>query len=378
MKSINSNSLKKRITTNIQSQGFFIENGKILPPENLTKDKIRQMHAESVECKRTLSKKGLIQHESELISFIAHGHEVEPENILPQLIEVRPNSKESLLFRYASLHWSIPTSNGYGRRIRYLVFDQQNGKLIGLFGLGDPIFDLAGRDNWIGWDRQTRKNNLQYVMDAYILGAVPPYSSLLCGKLVAMLTTSNEVLESFKKKYQNSQSIIKEKSIDGQLALITTMSALGKSSLYDRIKFKNQKVFESVGYTLGSGEFHFSNGLYKEILNYAQKNCMPTARPVGWGNGFRNRREVIEKCLNNLGLSQKLLYHKIPREIYVAPLASNTQDFLKGEQTELIRFDRSQKDLFDFFRERWLIPRSQRNEGYKNWDPKEWILWNSD
>lgn len=376
MNSTNSKKLKKQITKNIQSQGFFIEDGKILPPQNLTKDKIRKMHAESVNCKRDLSKKGLVNYESELISFIAHGHEVEPENIRPQLIEVQPNSKESLLFRYASLHWSIPTSNGYGRRIRYLVFDQQNDKLIGLFGLGDPVFDLAARDRWIGWDRTTRKNNLQYVMDAYILGAVPPYSFLLGGKLIAMLTTSNEVLASFKRKYQNSQSIIKEKPIDGRLALITTMSALGRSSLYDRIKFKNQKVFENVGYTLGSGEFHFSNGLYKEIFDYAHKNCTPTARPDGWGNGFRNRREVIEKCLNNLGLSQKLLYHKIQREIFVAPLASNTQDFLKGEQSDLIRFDRSQKDLFEFFRERWLIPRSQRNNEYKDWDPKDWILWN--
>jgi hypothetical protein len=376
MNSVKVNYLKNRIAENIQSQGFFIENDTILPPHNLSKDEIRELHTESVEYNRSLSKKALMRHEPELVSFIAYGHEVEPENIRPRLIEVQPNSKESLLFRYASLHWSIPVSNGYGRRIRYLVFDQQNGKLIGLFGLGDPVFDLAARDNWIGWDRQTRKNNLQYVMDAYILGAVPPYSSLLCGKLIAMLTTSNEVLDSFKRKYQNSQSIIKEKKIDGRLALITTMSALGRSSIYDRIKFNNQKVLKSVGYTLGYGEFHFSNGLYKEIFEYAQKNCTPTARPQNWGNGFRNRREVIRKCLNNIGLSQKLLYHKIQREIFVAPLASNTQEFLRDEQADLIYFDRSQNNLFDFFKERWLIPRSQRNTEYKYWNPKEWILWN--
>jgi hypothetical protein len=366
---------KNRITQSIQSQGFFIENGNILPPNNPTKDDIRKMHSESVEYKRTLAKKVLERHEPELLSFIAYGHEVEPQNICPKLVEVQPNSKEALLFRYASLHWSIPVSNGYGRRIRYLVFDQQNDKLIGLFGLGDPVFDLAARDNWVGWDRQTRKNNLQYVMDAYILGAVPPYSSLLCGKLIAMLTTSNEVLQSFKMKYQNSHSIIKDKHIDGRLALITTMSALGKSSIYDRIKFQKQKVFKNVGYTLGFGEFHFTNGLYQEIFDYARENCTPTARPEEWGNGFRNRREVIRKCLNNLGLSQKLLYHKIQREIFVAPLASNTQEFLQDEQADLCYFDRSQNDLFNFFRQRWLIPRSERNSEYKGWDPKEWILW---
>jgi hypothetical protein len=68
-------------------------------------------------------------------------------------------------------------------------------------------------------------------MDAFVLGAVPPYSSLLGGKLVAMLAASNEVRSAFKKKYSNQRSLIRRKKLDGRLALLITTSALGRSSL---------------------------------------------------------------------------------------------------------------------------------------------------
>jgi hypothetical protein len=103
---------------------------------------------------------------------------------------VKPKSDDELLFRYACAHWSIPVSSGYGRRLRFLVKDESNGKLIGLFGLGDPVYSMRARDEWIKWDSSAKKERLYNVMDAYVLGAVPPYASLLCGKLVAMLVLS--------------------------------------------------------------------------------------------------------------------------------------------------------------------------------------------
>jgi hypothetical protein len=37
-------------------------------------------------------------------------------------------------------------------------------------------------------------------MDAFVLGAVPPYSMLLGSKLVALLATTEEVARAFKRK----------------------------------------------------------------------------------------------------------------------------------------------------------------------------------
>src|SRR5439155_1645113 len=216
--------------------------------------------------------------------------------------------EDELLFRYARLHWSIPVSAGYGRRLRFIVYDESNGKLIGIFGLADPVFSLGPRDLWVGWDLDSRKARLQCVMDLFVLGAVPPYSYLLCGKLVAMLATSREVQRAFRRRYGGQQSLISRKALDSRLALLTTTSALGRSSLYNRLRYEGQPVFRSVGFTQGSGQFHFSNGFYEDLRHLALENCEATAKHSRWGDGFRNRREVLRKALPILGLSPDLMY----------------------------------------------------------------------
>jgi Domain of unknown function (DUF4338) len=154
--------------------------------------------------------------------------------------------------------------------------DQNNEKLIGVIGLGDPVFNLAVRDRWIRWDREAHRTHLQNVMEAFVLGAVPPYSYLLCGKLVAMLAASHEVQDAFHRKYRFRRSIIRRHVADSRLALITTMSALGRSSIYNRLRLSERVLFKSIGYSEGSGEFHFSNGLYGDIFEYADRTLAHT------------------------------------------------------------------------------------------------------
>jgi hypothetical protein len=274
----NAQDLRKRIIRSLKDQGFRIINNHVRLPNGLDKDSIRLLHQTAVDHRKERSKLGLVRHEARLLGNIASGSEVVPEKVRPRLVLVKSDSEEELLFRYATLHWSIPVSSGYGRRIRFLVVDEQNGKLIGLFGLGDPVFSLAARDDWIGWDFKTRRGKLGNVMDAFVLGAVPPYSFLLCGKLIAMLVASNEVRDEFKRKYGGSLSLIRRKHADGRLALITTSSALGRSSIYNRVKCQDRLIYQPVGFTRGSGEFHFSNGLYGLVQQYALEHCEPTAK----------------------------------------------------------------------------------------------------
>ena len=220
--------LRTKIMCSLRAQGFRIRKGAVLPPEDLSKEKIRHLHATAVAHRIEQARDGLFRMEKDLLRHIASGHEVVPWRISPRLVEVLPDSEEELLFRYASLHWSIPVSSGYGRRLRFLVVDDYNGKLIGLIGLGDPVFSLGPRDRWVGWTPSDRKKRLGNVMDAFVLGAVPPYSFLLCGKLVAMLAASDTVRRAFKRKYGGTRSVIQRKVHDGRLALITTTSALGR------------------------------------------------------------------------------------------------------------------------------------------------------
>ncbi|HHV96837.1 MAG TPA: DUF4338 domain-containing protein [Clostridiaceae bacterium] len=367
--------LKKLIIASLEEQGFIVSNDRIELPSDIEKSKIRELHEIAVNHKRDSASINLKKKENELIRYFAKGSEINPEKVKPCLVTVTSNSIEGLLFRYASLHWSIPVSSGYGRRLRFLVMDSYHGKLIGLIGLGDPVYSLKARDTWIGWDEDQKRQRLSYVMDAFVLGAVPPYSYLLCGKLVAMLAASNEVREAFRAKYGSRQSLIQKKLHDGRLAMITTTSALGRSSIYNRLKYKDRLLYHKVGFTKGYGEFHFSSGLYKEIYEFVNRTCKPTSKHHLWGSGFRNRREIVGKCLKALGLSNDWLNHGVKREIYVVPLAENTRNFLQGYDKILVEFDQSVDDLFTFFRERWMLPRAARDKRYLDFDPESYMLW---
>src|SRR5262249_20109968 len=161
-------------------------------------------------------------------------------------------------------------------------------------------------DTWVGWNIDIRKKRLRNIMEAFILGAVPPYSMLLGGKLVAMLCSSDEVRRAFQRKYGQGESLINNTSADGRLAMIATTSALGRSSIYNRLRYEDRLLMLSVGYTSGWGEFQFSNGVYSQLRDYAEKYCQKTAKHELWGTGFRNRREVIRRVLIHVGLSGNL------------------------------------------------------------------------
>ena len=367
--------LKRLLLRSLKEQGFRVDGSRLLPPADLSKDSLRQLHQTAVAHKVERSRSGLFKYQDELQQRIASGSDVVPEKIRPILVEVQGDSKEELLFRYATLHWSIPVSSGYGRRLRFLVIDEHNEKLIGVLGLGDPIFNLGMRDLWIGWTNEDRRERLHQVMDAFVLGAVPPYSSLLFGKLVALLAASNQVREAFHRKYAGRSSVIRGRPLSSQLVAITTTSAMGRSSIYNRLKFRDRTVFQSVGFTQGSGEFHFANGLYAALSDFADRHCDATAKHSLWGTGFRNRREIVKKSLPKLGLSSEWLYHGVEREIFMIPLAENTRQILRGEESQPVWHDQSADDLYEWFRERWLVRRVQWDQRYLGFDADSYRIW---
>jgi hypothetical protein len=141
------------------------------------------------------------------------------------------------------------------------------------------------------------------------------------------------------------------------------------------VKFKKRLVYESVGFTGGWGEFHFSNGVYEDIFEFARKRCVPTAKQEKWGSGFRNRRELVRKALAKLGYTQDLLNHGIQREVFVAPLASDARAFLRGEHPRPRYRRLTFAQATEFWRTRWLLPRAERDASFRDFDSKEWRLW---
>lgn len=372
------NRLKRSFLKHLRQIGYRKEGAKWIPPLLADKESIRELARPAVERRIQRASSALRPKEAALLEWIADGRDVSPKRIAPRLLRIRPDTEEELVFRYASHHWSIPVSSGYGRRLRFLAMDEYTGKLIGIIGLGDPVYNLPPRDNWIGWNGDAKKNHLRSCLDAFVLGAIPPYSHLLCGKFVAMLTVSTQVRRYYNQRYLHQKSLISGNTMPTPLALVTTLSALGKSSVYDRVKLSdNQTLLLRLGTTAGTGDFHLDNLLYSSILSFVRQYLPDGCKNEKWGDGFRNRREVVLKFLGAAGLSQSILTHGIPREIYAAPTASNSREFLCGEETRLDYFNWSVDDLFDDFRKRWMLPRASKRKDYLKFKASSWRLWPS-
>jgi hypothetical protein len=374
--------LRARVEGHLTSLGFQISNGCLLMPVAQDKDQLRALHADAAETLRHRSRGSLARHEDRFVDRLAHGTEIVPERIRPALVPiVDRRSFDGLLWRWCSLHWSIPVSSGYGRRMRFLVVDRgHDDNVIGLIGLADPVYALGCRDAEIGWNREWRKERLFSVMDAFVLGAVPPYNALCAGKLVALLATSSEIRDAFGERYGDHVTLIAQRKPDARLALVTTSSALGRSSVYSRLTRPDRSLaFRPVGYTSGTGDFHFAGSIYRELADYADRNTPAgvTQRHERWtGQTFRNRREVIQRALDGLGYdSRKLRIHGVRRQVFLAPLAVNALEWLRGESEALDWRTLDCRSLGTWWLDRWAIRRAARVRDWQRFEPESWRLY---
>ena len=197
---------------------------------------VRTIHGAQRNDRLAVSQTFLASRLPKLTKYFASGEDVDPAGISPKLQLISSDTWEGDLFRLASLTWSVPVSNGFGRRLRFLVWDEHNGKLIGIIAIGDPVFNLSVRDNLIDWDVKARGERLVNIMDAYVLGALPPYNALLGGKLVACLVRSLDVYNHFSKAYGKTTGIISGEQKKARLLTVTTSSSMGRSSVYNRLR----------------------------------------------------------------------------------------------------------------------------------------------
>jgi len=262
----------------------------------------------------------------------------------------------------------VPVSEGFGRRIRFLVWDDSCNKLIGLIGLGDPVFNLRVRDELVGWNSATRKERLVNVMDAFVLGAIPPYNFLLGGKLVACLVRTREVLDEFSRRYTKTRGIISGRRKRASLALVTTSSALGRSSVYNRLVLGEKQFFRSIGYTGGWGHFHVPDALFDMMREYLQGQGHEYASNNRFGDGPNWKFRAIRHVLGLLNMNRDLLRHGVGREVFVAELASNAKQFLLGED-ETPQYDSlpTVAEVAALAKSRWLEPRAIRRPEYLSW-----------
>jgi hypothetical protein len=205
-------------------------------------------------------------------------------------------------------------------------------------------------------------------MDAYVLGAVPPYNLLLSGKMLACLLKSSDIFDAFKEKYSSYKSVISQRRLKPTLALITTSSSLGRSSVYNRLKLQDEFFLRPVGETRGYGHFHIPERLFLQMRAFLTKRRHQYASGHKFGQGANWRMRVIRETLKQLGLSQNLLKHGIAREVFVSELAPNTLAFLRGDSKTLdVSRLKSVSEIGKLAIDRWVIPRAERRQDFATW-----------
>ena len=360
--------LKKKLRGHLRKLGFRKSSEGVLEIEGSGKDVIRKLHSSQKEDKLTTNEDFLNKRIPDLIKYFASGDEVDPVKISPVLEKIKAGTWQGDLFRLASLTWSVPVSNGFGRRLRYIVWDQHNEKIIGLIAIGDPVFNLSVRDKLIGWNAKDRGSRLVNIMDAYVLGALPPYNSLLGGKMVACLIRSREIYDDFTSAYSSTTGIISQKKKKARLLAVTTSSSMGRSSVYNRLKLNELQYFKSIGYTRGWGHFHIPDTLFSELRNYLREIGHSYADLHRFGQGPNWRLRTTRAALSSLGFKDDLMRHGIQREVFLCLIANNALQILQsGKGCPDISSLCKVREIGNLAIERWLLPRSQRRPDYRNW-----------
>jgi len=84
-----------------------------------------------------------------------------------------------------------------------------------------------------------------------------------------------------------------------------------------------------------------------------------------------NPKEILE--VNSL---KDIIKHGVPRQVYVFPLAENVREYLHGIDKKPVYFNYPFEELANYWRERYLLPRSMRNNQWVEWKKetiiKEW------
>jgi hypothetical protein len=348
----------------------------IVPPDTYDKESIKDAMSVKRDEKIQKNRKWINSNIDFARKNLANGIDAFQSEINP-IIEVCETKKQHDLFRIYRYYWSSPHSEYVGRRVKLIIRDGAlpNKPVIGIAALGSPIIHIPERDEYIGWDVSTRTKNLIYTMDAYVIGALPPYNYLLGGKLVSYLLASKEVREIYRKKYKDKITLIEKRQASKLVGIFTT-SLYGKSSQYNRLKFKNELLYKPIGETKGFGSLHLSEetiGKMQELLK--TKNIYITNK---FGDGPSWTMRVIHKAGKVLGFDPDLLLnHSFKRSIYFIPLAKNAIDILNNQGKRPQYFDFTKNELVEYWRTRWLKNRKKKTEIISkvlNFDPQDFSI----
>jgi hypothetical protein len=218
------------------------------------------------------------------------------------------------------------------------------------------------------------------ILEITTCGAVAPYNNLLGGKLVALMLLSPEVADDYRLRYGDRASIIssqmknEERKKDCTLAWLNTTSlySLG-SSQYERVRLdagvicsdQAKITFAHIGDTEGFGTVQFSEATALAVQSALEERHQFRSVNNIFGEGFSPKFRKLRDGMVMLGFNPTVLMrHDQQRRVYSAPLWSDADKFLRGENVHIPehlrepwRFRDATEKIAEFWRKRWLTSR---------------------
>ena len=221
--------------------------------------------------------------------------------------------------------------------------------------------------------------------DITVCGAISPYSPLLAGKLVSMLSASPEVIESYQRKYLQQESEIASSMAGRPIVRPSDLVFLGTTSLYgigssqyNRLRMPAEVLggdagerleYLEIGRSGAFGTSHFSASTVNALVNLVQQSRNGMRVNSVFGEGVSPKLRKIREGLSKLNFStDSLLQHGRARIIYGVPLARNIRDYLIGidDKPDYIFNTENTKEstdaIVDWWFNRWLCRRIDSDE----------------
>ncbi len=193
--------------------------------------------------------------------------------------------------------------------------------------------------------------------------------------MISYLLASNEVRKIYRGKYKGRVTLI-DKRVSNSLVGIFTTSLYGKSSQYNRLKYKDELLYQEIGHTKGYGTLHLSDETIQAMVKMLKSKNIDVNHNFGDGPSWVMR--VIRTAGDMLGFdSDFLLKHSFKRSIYFVPLAKNYSEVFNGICKRPKYLNYSKTELVEHWKTRWLKNRKSNVDVITKvleFDPKDFEI----
>ncbi len=251
----------------------------------------------------------------------------------PKLILCDDRQKKQIWNIFRIYITSFSFSPAPARNLKYLVIDERTQKYLGIIKISSELYYT---NHFLNIARRHLFDKGQHILTCSVLVPVQPFGyNLVGGKLLALLSVSNQICHDWMSKY-NVRPI-----------LFTTTSLYGSFSQYSGLnKWKSiGQINSNVNHTLPKSEY---TELKDFLLWYSPRTVYNLLVDNKTRRNIKNR--FLQHAYLRLRIPENIRKISYKRGRFICPIYTNYIDFLKNNISESqleYRFDNSIKNLIN-------------------------------